>query len=187
MKKMRQMFANSLGELQDVRKLSVMAMMLALAVVLGFYATVQVGDFLKIGFAFIPNELTGMLFGPAAGGLLAALADIAKYLVKPVGAFFPGFTVSALLGGVIYGVVLYKRPLSLKRVIVANTLVTVFVNLLLNTYWLTVLYGSAFGALLPARILKEAILLPIDILLYYAIARVLGRARAFHGLQGAAK
>ena len=72
MKKMRQMFADSLGELQDVRKLSVMAMMLALAVVLGFYATVQVGDFLKIGFAFIPNELTGMLFGPAAGGLLAA-------------------------------------------------------------------------------------------------------------------
>ena len=42
MKKMRQMFADSLGELQDVRKLSVMAMMLALAVVLGFYATVQV-------------------------------------------------------------------------------------------------------------------------------------------------
>ena len=68
MKKMRQLFADSLGELQDVRKLSVMAMMLALAVVLGFYATVQVGDFLKIGFAFIPNELTGMLFGPAAGG-----------------------------------------------------------------------------------------------------------------------
>ena len=38
MKKMRQMFADSLGELQDVRKLSVMAMMLALAVVLGFYS-----------------------------------------------------------------------------------------------------------------------------------------------------
>ena len=187
MKKMRQLFADSLGELQDVRKLSVMAMMLALAVVLGFYATVQVGDFLKIGFAFIPNELTGMLFGPAAGGLLAALADIVKYLVKPVGAFFPGFTVSALLGGVIYGAVLYKRPLSLKRVIVANALVTVFVNLLLNTYWLTVLYCNAFGALLPARMLKEAILLPIDILLYYTIARVLGRARVFHSLQGAAK
>ena len=73
-----------------MRKLSVMAMMLALAVVLGFYATVQVGDFLKVGFAFIPNELTGMLFGPAAGGLLAALADIAKYLVKPVGGIFSG-------------------------------------------------------------------------------------------------
>ena len=187
MKKIRQLFTDSLYELQDVRKLSVMAMMLALAVVLGFYATVQVGDFLRIGFSFLPNELTGMLFGPAAGGLLAALADIVKYLVKPVGAFFPGFTVSGLLGGVIYGVVLYKKPLSLKRIILANSLITVFINLLLNTYWLTVLYGNAFSALLPARIAKEAVLLPIDIILYYTVAKVLGRAKLLHLLQSPAK
>ena len=43
MKKRLQMFADSAGEMQDVRNLSVMAMMLALGVALGFYATVQVG------------------------------------------------------------------------------------------------------------------------------------------------
>lgn len=187
MKRIRETFAESLREMQDVRKLSTMAMMLALAVVLGFYATVQVGDFLRIGFAFIPNELTGMLFGPAAGGLLAALADIVKYLVKPIGAFFPGFTISALLGGLIYGLILYKKPLSLKRVILANALVTVFVNLLLNTFWLTILYGNGFAALLPARFVKEAVLLPIDVILYYTVAKILGRARLFQVIKTAAK
>lgn len=186
MKKRLKMFADSAGEMQDVRNLSVMAMMLALGVALGFYATVQVGDYLKIGFAFIPNELTGMLFGPVAGGVVAALADIVKYLVKPAGAFFPGFTVSALIGGMIYGAALYKKPLSLKRIIAANTLVTVFVNLLLNTYWLTVLYGNGFAALLPARIVKEALLLPIDIILYYTVARVLGKAGVFRMFSGSA-
>ena len=48
MKKMRQLFADSLRELQDVRKLSVMAMMLARAVVLGFYAHVQVTSLIHI-------------------------------------------------------------------------------------------------------------------------------------------
>lgn len=187
MKRIRETFMESLREMRDIRKLSAMAMMLALAVVLGFYATVQVGDFMRIGFAFIPNELTGMLFGPAAGGILAALADIVKYLVKPIGAFFPGFTLSALLGGLIYGIVLYKKPLSLKRVIVANALVTVFVNLLLNTFWLTILYGNGFMALLPARFVKEAVLLPIDVVLYYTIAKVLGRARLFQAVESAAK
>lgn len=187
MKKMKKLFVDSLHELREVRKLSVVAMLLALAVVLGFYATVQVTDFLKIGFAFLANELTGMLFGPVVGGLMGALADVAKYAVKPIGAFFPGFTISGLLSGVIYGIILYQRPVSLKRVILANTLVTVFVNLILNTYWLTVLYGNAFSALLPARIVKEAILLPIDIALFYGLARVLSRAHIFSGLRSTAK
>ena len=48
MKKTKKLFADSLHEFQDVRKLAVMAMLLALAVVLGFYATIQIGDFLRI-------------------------------------------------------------------------------------------------------------------------------------------
>lgn len=61
-------------------------MLLAIAVVLGFY-TLQVTDFIKIGFAFIADEMTGMMFGPVVGGLMGAAADIVKYLVRPTGAF----------------------------------------------------------------------------------------------------
>lgn len=95
----------SASELKDTRKLTTVAMLIALAVILGFFATVQLGDFLKIGFSFVPNELTAMFFGPAVGGIMAGVSDILKFIVKPTGQFFPGFTISAILGGMIYGFV----------------------------------------------------------------------------------
>ena len=175
---MKKMFKDSFGELKNLKTLAMASMLLAIAVVLGFY-TLQLTEFIKIGFAYIANELAGMMFGPVVGSLIGGLADVLKYLVNPTGPFFPGFTISGFLGGLIYGIVLYKKPLSIKRVIVANTLVTVFINLLLNTYWLTLLYGNAFMALFPARIIKQLVMLPIEVILFYAVARVLVKAKIF--------
>ena len=59
-------FRDSFHELKDVKALATTAMLLAIAVVLGFY-TLQVTDFIKIGFAFIADEMTGMMFGPVVG------------------------------------------------------------------------------------------------------------------------
>lgn len=175
---MKKMFKDSFGELKNLKTLAMASMLLAIAVVLGFY-TLQLTEFIKIGFAYIANELAGMMFGPVVGSLIGGLADVLKYLVNPTGPFFPGFTISGFLGGLIYGIVLYKKPLSIKRVIVANALVTVFINLLLNTYWLTLLYGNAFMALFPARIIKQLVMLPIEVILFYAVARVLVKAKVF--------
>ena len=108
--------------------MAVIAMLLALAVVLAIFGTVQVTDFLKIGFSFLPNEIAAMLFGPSVGGIVAGVADILKYLVKPVGAFFPGFTVSAVAGGILYGLILYKKPLTVWRIVAAKVVVAILVN-----------------------------------------------------------
>lgn len=183
MQKFKKLFTDSLHELREVKALAMTAMLIAIAVVLGFYS-LQVTDYIKIGFAFLADELTGMMFGPVAGGLMGAIADLVKYVVRPTGPFFPGFTISALAGGIIYGIVLYKRPLSLRRVILANGLVTLIVNVCMNTYWLTLLYGSAFFAILPARIVKEVIMLPITVVLFYTVAKVLSRANVFAVLRG---
>lgn len=186
MRKIKSLFTDSFHELRSLKTLAMSAMLLAIAVVLGFY-TLQLTDYIKIGFAYIANELAGMMFGPAVGGVVGGLADLVKYLVKPTGPFFPGFTISGLLGGIIYGIVLYKKPLSMKRIIAANGLVTVLINLLLNTYWLTLLYGNTFVALLPARVVKQIIMLPIEVVLFYAVAKVLSRAHLFAGRGRVAK
>ncbi len=176
MKKVMSLFTDSFHELKNTKTLAMSAMLLAIAVVLGFY-TLQLTESMKIGFAFLANELAGMMFGPTVGAIIGGTADILKYLVNPTGPFFPGFTISGILGGLIYGCVLYKQPLKLSRVILANTLVTVFVNLLLNTYWVTLLYGNAFMVLLPARIIKQIVMLPLEVALFYAVARVLKKSR----------
>ncbi|MCI8561604.1 MAG: folate family ECF transporter S component [Dorea sp.] len=183
MKGLKALFADSIHELRDLRTLAVASMLLAIAVVLGFY-TLQLTDYIKIGFAYIVNEMTGMLFGPAVGGIMGGLADLLKYLVNPTGPFFPGFTISGICGGIIYGLVLYKKPLTVKRVILANLLVTVSVNIFLNTYWLTLLYGDAFLVLLPARILKQAVMMPIEVVLFYTVAKVLTKANIFAMMRG---
>lgn len=175
---LRKTMQDSFHELKDVNAMAMTAMLLAIAVVLGFY-TLQVTEFLKIGFSFLADELTGMLFGPVVGALMGAAADILKYLVRPGGAFFPGFTISGALSGLIYGLILYKKPLTIKRIAVANGLVLVLINACLNTYWLTLLYGQAFFALLPLRIVKQLIMLPIYVALFYGVSRMLGRARVF--------
>ena len=175
---MKKMFTDSLQELKNLKSMVMAAMLLAIAVVLGFF-TLQLTEFIKIGFAYIANEFAGMLFGPVVGSLIGALADILKYMVKPTGPFFPGFTISGFFGGLIYGMVLYKKPLSVKRVIAANMLVTILVNLLLNTYWLTLLYGNAYMALLPGRVIKQIVMLPIEVILFYAVAKVLAKSGVF--------
>ena len=172
---MIKLFKDSFHELKNLKSLVMAAMLLAIAVVLGFF-TVQLTESIKIGFANLANEFAGLMFGPVVGSIIGALADILKYMVNPTGPFFPGFTISAFIGGLIYGIILYKKPLSLKRVIVANTMVTILVNLLLNTYWLTLLYGNAYAVLLPARIVKQLIMLPIEVVLFYTVAKILMKA-----------
>ena len=49
-----------------------------------------------------------MLFGPGVGGAVGALSDILGYAVRPTGPYFPGFTVTAALSGVIFGLLLGK-------------------------------------------------------------------------------
>lgn len=183
MKKIMTLFTDSFHELKDKRKMVMASMLLAVTVVLGFYR-LQLTDFIRIGFDFLPKELTAMLMGPVMGSIVAGLADIISYIIKPVGAFFPGLTISAMLASVIYGVILYKKPLSLKRIIVANSIVTVVINLLLNTYWMSILLGQGYMALFPARALKQLIMLPIEIVLFYTVSKMLDKARFFSMVKG---
>ena len=59
--------------------------------------------------------------------------DIIKFMLKPDGGFMPGFTFNAMLAAFIYGLFLYKKPLSLKRMLAAKLVVAVLCNILLGT------------------------------------------------------
>ena len=63
------------------------------------------------------------------------MGDVLSYLIRPDGAYFPGFTITAALGGLIYGFFLYRRPISLPRTIVAKASISLLLNVLLNTFW----------------------------------------------------
>jgi len=168
---MKNRLLESLHGLKDVRKLIYCALLIALHTVLGMFAGIQVGNSIRISFGYLATAANAVLLGPVPAAFGAMITDLLVFLIKPTGPFFPGFTLSAGLGGLIYGLVLYKRKISIVRVLLAKLLIDVLVNILLNTLWLKMLYENAFFALLPARILKNLIQYPVDVLLLFPVVR----------------
>lgn len=127
----------------------------------------------RINFGFISAILSSVMFGPLLGGVTGAVSDIAGYVIMPNGPFFPGFTISAFINGVIYGLILYRKPNTIVRLIIASVLGIVFVDVLLNTVWLEILYNKGILAILPARLLKSAVMLPVQVIVIYVLRKYL--------------
>ena len=71
---------------------------------------------------------------------------------------------------------LYKKPASLKRTILARLCVAL-VELILGTLWLSMMYGKGYMVFFPARIMKAAILFPIEVMLLYGMLKVMERVK----------
>lgn len=162
----------SVESLKKPKTLTVCAMFMAMSVVLGFY-TIQIGDYLKIGFSSLVNESIAYLFGPVIGCFFGAASDIIKYMVRPTGPFFFGFTLNAMLAGLMNGCILYKKPPRIGRIFAAQLIVSLICNILLGTYWLTLLYGKAFLVLLSPRLIKNLVMVPVNTLLLYSILKIM--------------
>lgn len=171
----KECFAQSMNEIKSIRVLTVCGIMGALAVALKFVASINIGQYVRIGISNMPGMAVSVLFGPSMGGIFWGMLDIIMYMVAPSGPFFPGFTISAVCNGILFGLILYRRTLTVQRMFLAQLVTKVFVNLILNTYWLTLLYGNGFAAILPARVISNAVMLPIDTALSYAVIRFVQR------------
>jgi riboflavin transporter len=175
-KKLLWFMKSSTNELKSVSTISVAGMLVAVSVVLSFLKVV-ISSVLEISFAFLPLAAGGLLYGPVVGGIMGVLSDVLGYYIRPNGPFFPGFTLNALISGALYGLFLYKKPVTLKRVIIVSALIAILINLLLNSLWLSMMYGKAFVVLLTARIVKNVVMFPIDTVLLMALLKFIERFR----------
>ena len=160
----------SAEEQKKPQTLVVTAMLIAMNVALSSLH-VNLTPQMRVSFGFLTNAITGMLYGPVVAATAGAVGDVLTYLIRPDGAYFPGFTITAALGGLIYGFFLYRRPFTLPRAIAAKASITILLNVLLNTFWMVVLYGKSFTALFPVRLTKNLLLLPVEIVLLYAVGK----------------
>ncbi len=169
----------SAKEFKSVINTAVCGLMAALAIVLGLVASIDIGPYIRIGFSGIPNRIVEYMFGPVVGVIFGGALDVLKFIAKPTGPFFFGFTFDAMLSGFIYGSFYYKKKVSIVRILIAEFLVKLIVNCGFNTLWISILYGKGFLVLLPARLLKNLIMWPIDsiilLLVFTAVARIKSR------------
>lgn len=159
----------------NTRTLTTMALLIAVEIVLSRFLSISAWN-TKIGFAFVPVVLAAILLGPLEAGIVAALADFLGAVLFPIGAYFPGFTLTAFLMGAVYGFFLHREQ-SLLRIVLAVAVHQLVLSLLLNTLWISVLYGSPFAPLLVTRLPQCAILTAVQLVVIQLIVKLLPRLK----------
>ena len=111
-------------------QLIVMAFLIALEIVFTRFLSIQ-----------LP---IARMFGPIKAGICYAIGDVLGMLIFPSGMYFPGFTLSAFITGVLYGLILHNREVTTKRAFLAALAVLCSITVVLNTLWLYIMMGQGF-------------------------------------------
>jgi Predicted membrane protein len=154
----------------NVKRLVVLGMLIAVEIVLSRFVSIAT-DTLKISLAFAPVMIAALLYGPVWAGVVGALADIIGALLFPIGAYFPGFTVTAFLTGMVFGAFLYNRKVKWLDASTAAAVVCVALNMLLNSYVLYLYYVLLLNkanavalviAALPGRVITNSVMIVVQ-------------------------
>ena len=160
----------------ELRDLVLLGIIVAMKIILSRFT---VGTtIVHVSLGFIGSVMLGYLFGPVWGSIGGGISDlVSSALFGNQGGFFLGFTLSAMIGPFIYGLVFYQKPVKVWRIILATLLVTVVVNIGLNTLWVHLLYGMDFRVVLIQRIPKEAITPWLEMIISYFVLNDISRVK----------
>ena len=155
-----------------------LAAMIALQVVLSRWLSISIPPALKFSFGFTAVALAAYLYGVPGACLVAALSDVIGAVLFPMGEFFIGYTLTATLTGLIYGLFLYRgrgKGLNDARVVLCFSLNAIIVTMLINTLVIAYQYGYRlqqvkdlsnipvrFVAYFPKRALEALVMLPVQ-------------------------
>ena len=163
-----------------LRLITACAMMTALAVVLNRFCSIHTAGW-TIGFAFVPVALTAIVYGPAAGAAVGALADLIGALLFPFGPYHPGFTAVGALMGAVYGWFLHKNNVRFFPHILAPAVINnLLLGLCVNTVWVSQLYGSrTYWGWFVYRLPEYAVLVPLNLILLPVLLQLAKQIRNY--------
>lgn len=176
-----------------------LSVLVALQIVLTRFCSFSAWN-VRIGFGFVALVIAAVVHGPVAAALVGGLGDMIGAIAFPTGSYFPGFTLTQVLMGLSFGLALYRKPLHVSEAnavdphtdgaassvlnaalplplratfaVLFNQLV---LSLLMNTLWISILYGSSFTGLLTTRVMQATVTAPIQIAVVLTLAGILRR------------
>lgn len=161
-------------------KIALVAVLTALGFLLDRFLTVSTPA-VKINLAFVPAAFAAVLLGPVCGALVYGLTDLIGAILLPFGPYHPGFTVCAALMGALYGLFFYRKNGNVR--FFSNILPPVLINclvigLLINTAWVSMLYGSkTYFGWFSVRLVEYAILVPVQLAVLPLLVKLSERLR----------
>lgn len=163
-------WSGAAGELRRPRSLVLAGLAAALSAVLSSLY-IPVGINLRATAAFLAVAFGSLLFGPVVGLFAGLASDLVGYVLSPGGAFFPGYTLSTMLEFFLYGLFLYRRRLTVLRILAVKFLVNFGVHVGLGALWSSMLYGKGYYYFFARSLLKNALLLPVEVAALAAVFR----------------
>ena len=173
---------DAVRELKDLRKLTFAALMIAMCVVLSHIPSVPLFGGAKITWGFLARSICALVCGPVLGVAFGFAEDILSFFLTGGGGypFFPGYTLTTMLGVLIYALFFYRAKLTVRRVFFAK-LLTNIENVVLGALWMAILSGKAYLVTASASALKNLIMLPFQtallVILFSALMPVLRRSK----------
>ncbi len=152
----------------NTTKLVFASLLIALGVVLKFSLEIVISPDFRINFVNIPIMLSGITLGPVYGFAVGFISDFLQYLVRPGGVYYPGFTLSTALYGLIPGLMFmyFKKksdnPFTLKNILLTTLICEIICSMLLNTFFLFQLYSYSVLANIPLRAIRSIVMVFVN-------------------------
>ncbi|MBR4295794.1 MAG: folate family ECF transporter S component [Clostridia bacterium] len=153
---------SALGELEDIRCLVICALLCAIAIVIETFQIAIIPNVLYISFSFVAISLCSFLTGPIMAIPCGIIVDIVGALINGYSFYF-GYTLSAVLGALIYALFFYRAKVSFERIALARLLVNIFVNVLLGSLWRLAWTSKHYLTLVMLSGIKNILLFPFEV------------------------
>ena len=176
-------WADARAQLKNVRMLTLAGIITAASIVLESFPIYLLGTSLKIYFSFLVISLGCYVYGPAVGILVGFANDTLGFLISSFGEpYFPGYLITAMLSGLIYGTLLYRQRITVLRLVVVRLVINYGSNVLLGSVWKAMLYGKGYYYYFTTGLVKNTSMLPIEVLLMVLMFQLALPALARSGL-----
>lgn len=157
--------------------LTTSAFLLALDVI--FYKIAIGPAYFQVSFGFLSMACIGYIYGPIWGGLLEVISDVLNFTIFGSGAFQVAFLLTAFLGGFIDGLFLYRKSVNWLSVIMTQVLVMLFVSLIMDSWLISILFGTNFKVLLLVRLVRVLIQIPLQVIAIFYFIKALEKRHVF--------
>jgi len=171
-------FKSQAAIFKDLKALVLCGLFLALYVAISTF-NIRISPTIEIRFGILVLAASACYGGPLMGIVVGGAGDLLAFITgaSASGPFFPGFTLTYALVGLLCGLFLYGQKMTVFRSFLAS-LVNCLTGIFLTTYWLVLMYsnGQNYWERLLSRLPKSICMLFVDTVLLYVILKAFQEA-----------
>ncbi|MBP3323924.1 MAG: folate family ECF transporter S component [Clostridia bacterium] len=157
----------------DALYIATIALLVALQIVLSRFLSIPT-PITKIGFSFVPLVISARKYGVIDTAIVAFISDILGAILFPQGTFFPGYTLTAVMFGVTFGLFLHYSDNIIA--IVSSVIINQFgFSLFLNTLWIQIQSTTPYHVLLGTRVWQSLVMTVVQIVVIIIIVKKGGK------------